>query len=103
MASPTEIKPDKNRVAITPSGMAAYRTHGHEVVVQAGAALLPPVPPRTGGAHRGVATRVQRGTPEERSAFWPYALWRVEGGGGTRSKLIKFPLRPDPLARYASS
>jgi alanine dehydrogenase len=34
---PTEIKPDENRVAITPSGVAALRTHGHDVVVQAGA------------------------------------------------------------------
>jgi len=34
---PTEVKPDENRVAITPSGVAAFRTHGHDVVVQAGA------------------------------------------------------------------
>ena len=34
---PTEVKPDENRVAITPSGVAAFRTHGHEVIVQSGA------------------------------------------------------------------
>ena len=34
---PTEIKEDENRVAMTPSGVAAFRLHGHEVVVQAGA------------------------------------------------------------------
>ena len=33
------------------------------------------------------------------SAFSPYALWHVEGGKGTRSKLIKFQVRPDPLAK----
>ncbi len=34
---PTEVKPDENRVAITPSGVAAFRTHGHDVIVQSGA------------------------------------------------------------------
>jgi alanine dehydrogenase len=34
---PTEVKPDENRVAMTASGVTAFRTHGHEVVVQAGA------------------------------------------------------------------
>ena len=34
---PTEVKPDENRVAITPSGVAAFHTRGHDVLVQAGA------------------------------------------------------------------
>lgn len=34
-----------------------------------------------------------------RSNFSPYALWHVEGGPGTRSKLVKFQVRPDPPAR----
>ena len=34
---PTEVKPDENRVAVTPSGVAAFCAHGHEVVVEAGA------------------------------------------------------------------
>ena len=34
---PTEVTPDENRVAITPSGVAAFRAHGHDVIVQAGA------------------------------------------------------------------
>ena len=34
---PTEIKPDEYRVAITPAGVRELRSHGHEVVVQAGA------------------------------------------------------------------
>ena len=34
---PTEIKEDENRVAITPSGVAAFALHGHAVVIQAGA------------------------------------------------------------------
>ena len=33
------------------------------------------------------------------SNFSPYALWHVEGGPGTRSKLVKFQVRPHPLAR----
>ena len=31
---PTEIKEDENRVAITPSGVAAFALHGHDVVIQ---------------------------------------------------------------------
>jgi alanine dehydrogenase len=34
---PTEIKPDERRVALTPAGAAALRTHGHRVLVQTGA------------------------------------------------------------------
>ena len=33
----TEVKPDENRVAITPPGVVAFRQHGHEVLIQAGA------------------------------------------------------------------
>src|SRR5436190_22436884 len=34
---PTEIKTDEFRVAITPAGVRELTTHGHEVLVQAGA------------------------------------------------------------------
>jgi alanine dehydrogenase len=34
---PKEIKPDENRVALTPSGVAALHAHGHEIVVERGA------------------------------------------------------------------
>ena len=34
---PTELKQDENRVAITPSGVAAFVAHGHDVVIQTGA------------------------------------------------------------------
>jgi alanine dehydrogenase len=34
---PTEIKPDEYRVAITPAGVRELSTHGHEVLLQAGA------------------------------------------------------------------
>ena len=34
---PTEIKEAENRVAITPAGVAAFKVHGHDVVVQSGA------------------------------------------------------------------
>jgi len=26
-------------------------------------------------------------------------VWHIEGGKGTKGKLVKFQLRPDPLAR----
>jgi alanine dehydrogenase len=41
---PTEVKPDENRVALTASGVTAFRTAGHEVVVQAGAGLGSAIP-----------------------------------------------------------
>ncbi|HEV2787042.1 MAG TPA: alanine dehydrogenase, partial [Solirubrobacteraceae bacterium] len=34
---PTEIKADEFRVAITPAGVRELTTHGHDVLVQAGA------------------------------------------------------------------
>ena len=34
---PTEIKDDENRVAITPSGVAAFTAHDHDVAIQSGA------------------------------------------------------------------
>ncbi len=36
---PTEIKSDERRVSLTPAGAAAFRTHGHRVVVQNGAGI----------------------------------------------------------------
>ena len=36
---PKEIKPDERRVAITPAGAAAFRHHGHQVIVERGAGL----------------------------------------------------------------
>jgi alanine dehydrogenase len=36
---PAEIKADERRVSLTPAGAAALRTHGHRVVVQAGAGI----------------------------------------------------------------
>src|SRR5579872_6987215 len=34
---PTEIKADERRVSLTPAGAAAFRSHGHRVMVQRGA------------------------------------------------------------------
>src|ERR1043166_3783392 len=34
---PKEIKEEENRVAITPTGVAAFVAHGHQVVVEKGA------------------------------------------------------------------
>jgi hypothetical protein len=31
--------------------------------------------------------------------YGPNAVWHMEGGLGTRSAVVKFQLRPDPLAR----
>ncbi len=36
---PTEIKSDERRVALTPAGAAAFKGHGHSVIVQSGAGL----------------------------------------------------------------
>jgi alanine dehydrogenase len=36
---PKEIKPDERRVALTPAGAAAFRHHGHAVLVERGAGL----------------------------------------------------------------
>src|SRR5262249_45600038 len=36
---PTEVKPDERRVSLTPAGAAAFRSHGHRVVVQRGAGI----------------------------------------------------------------
>ena len=41
---PTEVKQDENRVAITPSGVAAFASHGHEVIIQAGAGAGSAIP-----------------------------------------------------------
>ena len=31
--------------------------------------------------------------------YGPNAVWHIEGGLGTLSKVVRFQLRPDPLAR----
>jgi alanine dehydrogenase len=36
---PTEIKSDERRVALTPAGAAAFRHHGHTVMIQCGAGV----------------------------------------------------------------
>src|SRR5215472_16085891 len=36
---PREIKPDENRVALTPAGVAALVAHGHRVLVESGAGV----------------------------------------------------------------
>jgi hypothetical protein len=33
------------------------------------------------------------------SNFSTYAPWHVEGGKGTLPKMVKFQMRPDPLAK----
>ena len=44
---PTEVKEDESRVAITPSGVAAFVTHGHDVVIQQDAVAEPVAPSGT--------------------------------------------------------
>ena len=41
---PTEIKEDENRVAITPSGVAAFKLHGHDVMIQSRAGAGSAIP-----------------------------------------------------------
>ncbi|MBM3288986.1 MAG: alanine dehydrogenase [Candidatus Hydrogenedentes bacterium] len=51
---PKEIKPGENRVAILPSGVAAFAAHGHEVLVERGAGVgsgIPDAQYRVAGAH----------------------------------------------------
>jgi hypothetical protein len=33
------------------------------------------------------------------SSYASYAAWHVEGGVGTKSKVVKFQMRPEPLAK----
>lgn len=53
---PTEIKNNEFRVAITPAGVHSLASHGHEVLVQAGAGL--------GSGSRTTSTK----TPAQRSS-----------------------------------
>jgi hypothetical protein len=44
--------------------------------------------PKTGWKGRGFWT-----------SYNPYTAWHIEGGKGTRDKLVKVQMRPDPLAK----
>ena len=63
---PAEIKADENRVAITPSGVAAFATRGHEVVLEAGAGMFSAIPDR---AYRAAGAAVVEGA----DAVWERA------------------------------
>jgi len=41
---PREIKADENRVGLVPSGVAAFRQHGHAVLIETGAGLASAIP-----------------------------------------------------------
>ncbi len=58
---PAEIKADENRVAITPSGVAAFAARGHEVVIEAGAGVGSAIPD---GAYRAAGAIVVGGADE---------------------------------------
>ena len=58
---PAEIKADENRVAITPSGVAAFAARGHEVVVEAGAGVGSSIPD---DAYRAAGAGVAGGAAE---------------------------------------
>ena len=76
---PTEIKADENRVAITPSGVAAFVTRGHDLIIEAGAGIGSAIPDR---AYRDAGATVVSG---------PDAVWE-------RANLIlkvKEPLDPE--------
>jgi hypothetical protein len=62
------------------------------------------VPYPLGFYHRGMDGRIDDpdGGWKGRALYADYgqnAVWHIEGGKGTRSSLIKFQLRPDPLAK----
>ena len=53
---PKEIKAEEKRVAITPSGVAALISHGHQVVIERGAGLGSGIPDRAYGVAGAVLT-----------------------------------------------
>ena len=55
---PAEIKADENRVAITPSGVAAFAARGHDVAVEAGAGVGSAIPDQ---AYRNAGATVVSG------------------------------------------
>ncbi len=76
---PAEIKADEHRVAITPSGVAAFAARGHEVFIEAGAGVGSAIPDQ---AYRAAGAVVLDG---------PDAVWK-------RADLIlkvKEPLDPE--------
>jgi len=52
---PKEIKPEEKRVALTPAGVAALRTHGHRVIVERGAGVGSSIPD---AAYRQAGARI---------------------------------------------
>ena len=63
---PTEIKADENRVAITPSGVAAFVARGHDLIIEAGAGTGSAIPDR---AYRDAGATVVAGA----DAVWERA------------------------------
>ena len=58
---PAEVKADENRVAITPSGVAAFAARGHEVIIEAGAGVGSAIPD---DAYRAAGAAVAGGAGE---------------------------------------
>ena len=80
----------------TSDSLLALRPDGTWVVLR--------VPYPLGFFARGLDGRIDdpNGGWKGRAMYADYgenAIWHVEGGLGTRSKVVKFQLRPDPLAR----
>jgi hypothetical protein len=62
------------------------------------------VPYPLGFYSRGMDARVDdAGTGWKGRALWAnygtHFVWHIEGGKGTKGKMVKFQIRPDPLAR----
>jgi hypothetical protein len=62
------------------------------------------VPYPLGFYHRGLDGRIDDPTAGWKGRalyanFGTHLVWHIEGGKGTRGKLVKFQIRPDPLAR----
>ena len=63
---PTETKADERRVSLTPAGTAAFRSHGHRVVIQRGAGVASGF---TDADYRGAGATIAEGA----AAVWKRA------------------------------
>jgi hypothetical protein len=61
------------------------------------------VPYPLGFYSRGMDARIDDGADWKGRALWAnygtHFVWHIEGGKGTKGKVVKFQIRPDPLAR----
>ena len=88
--SPRRIKSDEHRVAITPSGVAAFVARGHDVVIEAGAGIGSAIPDET---YRAAGTAVVDGP----DAVWERADLVLKVKEPLESGVRPNATRPGPL------